>query len=110
MEEDIKKIHDILKQHGILNTLQMLKEILDNNVTKNDTYIKKEIPEEVTNALTESNLRMWVVDEKQSFKRIAERLGCNPEVVSAAAKKYGIKSHYTAQMRMIVNNRIRLGR
>lgn len=110
MEEDIKKMSEVLKTHGIIDTLKMIKNVIEDNVERNDIYVKREISQEITNQLTESNLRMWVVDEKQSFKRIAERLGCHPDVVGAAAKKYGIKSHYTSKICMIINNRRRVGR
>ena len=107
MEEDINKISSIIKTHGILNTLKMLQQILEdkNDIKVTNKYIKREVSQTILEQLTENNLRMWVVDEKQSFKRIADRLGCHPDIVSNAAKKYDIKSHYTQQIRNIISNR-----
>lgn len=109
MEEDIKKVTNIINTHGICNTFKMVQQIMEenNNITVSNKYVKREVSEDIINQLTENNLQMWVVSEKQSFKRIADRLGCHPDIVSNAAKKYNIKSHYTAQIRNIISSRRR---
>lgn len=45
----------------------------------------------VESLLTEANLRQWIEKDKMTFAKIArERVGCAPNLISMAAKKYGI--------------------
>ena len=107
MEDDIEKLRSVIKTYGVFDTFNMLKSLLEekNNISESNKYIKREVSQEIIDSLTENNLRMWVIDEKQSFRRIADRLGCHPDIVSNYAKKYGIKSHYTPQLCALISNR-----
>ena len=53
MEDDIEKLRSVIKTHGIFDTLNMLKSLLEekNNVSESNKYIKREVSHEIIDSL-----------------------------------------------------------
>lgn len=108
MEKDIERLQNLLKDNSTYCVLTQLYNVFIDKgiVLRNQLYdTKSYVPDKIREKYTYDVLKKLVVDDRRSFKSIAEQEGCSVSYISELAKQYEIKSAYTPRNVMIMKKR-----